>query len=105
MAERQNRTREDQYMLRLPDGMRDMLKQSAKTNGRSINAEIIHRIETWRNPSVSSLGAARICVDTSEVEGALAIVTQLGEAAESVAEACAKLGIKIGGASLAERSK
>lgn len=35
----------DQYMLRLPDGMRERLKALAEGNKRSLNAEIIARLE------------------------------------------------------------
>lgn len=35
----------DQYMLRFPDGMRDRLKDEAAKNNRSMNAEIIARLE------------------------------------------------------------
>ncbi|MFK0331104.1 Arc family DNA-binding protein [Rhizobium sp. NPDC090275] len=35
----------DQYMLRFPDGMRDQLKKIAENNGRSLNSEIIKRLE------------------------------------------------------------
>lgn len=35
---------DDQYMLRLPAGMRDEIKASAEANGRSMNAEIIARL-------------------------------------------------------------
>lgn len=42
---------QDKYVLRLPDGMRDRLKRSAEVNNRSMNAEIIDRLEesfrTW----------------------------------------------------------
>jgi hypothetical protein len=31
----------DQFMLRLPDGMRDMIAEMAEWNGRSMNAEIV----------------------------------------------------------------
>lgn len=46
MAENQNRTFQDKFMLRLPDGMRDQIKAAAKENGRSMNAEIVQRLET-----------------------------------------------------------
>ncbi|OWJ74341.1 hypothetical protein CDV52_18080 [Haematobacter missouriensis] len=36
----------DKYMLRLPDGWRDLLKTEAKKSHRSMNAEIIAAIET-----------------------------------------------------------
>lgn len=42
---KENRRYPDQYMMRFPKGMRDELKASAKANGRSLNAEIIHLIE------------------------------------------------------------
>ena len=32
-------------MLRLPDGMRDILKAAAEENGRSMNAEIVARLQ------------------------------------------------------------
>lgn len=35
----------DQYIVRFPDGMRDELKRVAGENGRSLNAEIIHRLD------------------------------------------------------------
>ncbi len=34
----------DKYILRFPDGMRDLIAQKAKENGRSMNAEIIARL-------------------------------------------------------------
>jgi len=36
----------DQYMLRFPNGMRDKLKAIAAENGRSLNSEIVHRLQT-----------------------------------------------------------
>lgn len=36
----------DQFPLRLPDGMRERIKAAADASGRSMNAEIIHRLET-----------------------------------------------------------
>ncbi len=35
----------EQYIVRFPDGMRDRIKDAAKDNGRSMNAEIISRLE------------------------------------------------------------
>jgi phage terminase Nu1 subunit (DNA packaging protein) len=45
MAEDQNRSLQDKFMLRLPDGMRDRLKAEAEKNSRSMNAEIVARLE------------------------------------------------------------
>ena len=35
----------DKFMLRLPDGMRDVIKYAAEENGRSMNAEIVDRLD------------------------------------------------------------
>lgn len=35
----------DRFQLRMPDGMRDRIKDEAAKHGRSMNAEIIHRLE------------------------------------------------------------
>lgn len=35
----------DQYIVRFPDGMRDRIKDEAAKNGRSMNAEIVARLE------------------------------------------------------------
>jgi hypothetical protein len=49
-------TREsDRFMLRLPDGMRDQIAESAKENGRSMNAEIVARLQSSYEPTLNSL--------------------------------------------------
>ena len=35
----------DQYMLRLPDGLRERAKRRAADNGRSLNTEIVAALE------------------------------------------------------------
>lgn len=35
----------DKFMLRFPDGMRDRVREASELNGRSMNSEIIHRLE------------------------------------------------------------
>lgn len=37
-------SKQEQFMLRFPDGMRDRIKEEAAKNGRSLNAEIIQRL-------------------------------------------------------------
>ncbi|AYF00464.1 Arc family DNA-binding protein [Paracoccus yeei] len=37
--------KQDQFMLRLPDGMRDRIKVAAERNNRSMNAEIVASLE------------------------------------------------------------
>lgn len=34
----------DQFSLRLPDGLRDRIKEVAEENGRSMNSELIYRL-------------------------------------------------------------
>lgn len=36
---------QDKFNLRFPDGMRDQIAEAAKESGRSMNAEIIHRLQ------------------------------------------------------------
>ena len=35
----------DKFMLRLPEGMRDRIADAAKANNRSMNAELVARIQ------------------------------------------------------------
>lgn len=35
----------DKFMLRLPDGMRDRIREAAEKNNRSMNSEIVSRLE------------------------------------------------------------
>lgn len=45
MADKFPSDKQDKFMLRLPDGMRDKIAQDAKAAGRSMNAEIVARLE------------------------------------------------------------
>lgn len=36
---------EDKFILRLPEGMRDRIKEQAETNLRSMNAEIVFHLK------------------------------------------------------------
>lgn len=45
MAE--NRSKSVQYLLRMPPGMREELKQAADFHARSLNAEIVERLENY----------------------------------------------------------
>lgn len=42
----QNRTTVDQFMLRLPDGWRSLIKERAVKNRRSMNQEILAALES-----------------------------------------------------------
>ncbi|SFN84375.1 Arc-like DNA binding domain-containing protein [Thioclava dalianensis] len=54
MADQENRTLNDKFMLRLPDGMRERIKVIADKNGRSMNAEIVELLER-HIPSIPSV--------------------------------------------------
>jgi hypothetical protein len=45
MADKRTGRGSDQFMLRMPDGMRDRIAAAARDNGRSMNAEIVSRLE------------------------------------------------------------
>ncbi len=36
---------QDKFVVRFPDGLRDKVADEAKASGRSMNAEIVHRLE------------------------------------------------------------
>lgn len=49
----------DKFMLRLPDGMREDIALLAKANNRSMNAEIVHRLqESFDLQSIANPGEA-----------------------------------------------
>lgn len=48
----------EKFILRFPDGMRDQLREIAAANGRTMNAEIIARLEQSLKPKDISLEAA-----------------------------------------------
>lgn len=51
----------ERFIVRLPDGMREQIKKAAKAHGRSMNAEIVYRIEEslsrdrWLNDMMESV--------------------------------------------------
>lgn len=36
--------KQERFIVRFPDGMRDRIREAAEANNRSMNAEIIHRL-------------------------------------------------------------
>lgn len=45
----------DRFMLRLPDGMRDRIKAAAESNNRSMNSEIVARLQATFNVRSAAL--------------------------------------------------
>jgi 3-hydroxy-3-methylglutaryl CoA synthase len=54
MAEDQNRSLQDKFMLRMPDGMRERIAAAAAANNRSMNSEIVATLEK-HYPSMASI--------------------------------------------------
>ena len=50
----ENRRLQDQFMLRLPDGMREQIKDTAAREGRSMNAQIVQHLRTIYQPEQES---------------------------------------------------
>ena len=50
----------DKYLVRFPDGMRDRISKAAKANSRSMNAEIVARLQASFEQGASSLTAEDI---------------------------------------------
>ena len=46
----ENRELKDQFMLRLPDGMRDAIRESAAREDRSMNAQIVQHLRAIYQP-------------------------------------------------------
>jgi hypothetical protein len=57
----------DKFMLRLPDGMRKRIKAEAEANRRSMNAEIVARLE-WTFSPVSGVPSEHVQLDQDELE-------------------------------------
>ena len=77
----------DKYIVRFPDGMRDRLKEEAKSNNRTLNAEIISRLD-------ESLGAqgTEVDIDHAATDAQLKIV-QTGLRLASIATQFLKLEV------------
>lgn len=50
----------EQFVIRFPPGMRDRIAEEAKLNQRSMNAEIVNRLETTLSAKQSSAGLSVI---------------------------------------------
>ncbi|EAQ35768.1 hypothetical protein NB311A_05108 [Nitrobacter sp. Nb-311A] len=72
MAQKSKSRKLDQYIVRFPEGMRDALKAEAEQNGRSLNAEIVARLEYTFEEVLNALGiqalATRMQATTEALE-------------------------------------
>lgn len=46
--------RQDQFVIRMPDGLRERIAESARVQGRSMNAEIVQTLEMTYPPTPPS---------------------------------------------------
>lgn len=63
MTEERKPQSADKYIIRFPDGMRDQIAEAAKKNGRSMNAEIILRLEHSFTPWKERPWEERMLID------------------------------------------
>lgn len=82
----------DQFVVRFPDGMRDMLKEAAGKNGRSMNTEIVARLawsfgpkpeETKPHAQVIVDELAKASNNPATMKGLVKFLLALGEAYDS----------------------
>lgn len=57
----------DKFMLRLPDGMRERIKDAAEANSRSMNAEIVARLDSSFAPREGSV-TMNLNIELSEID-------------------------------------
>ena len=56
----------DQFVLRMPDGMRDKIALAAKARGRSMNSELVDRLEKSMDDSDNVRDLENIVADLSD---------------------------------------
>lgn len=74
----------DKFLLRLPDGMRTKLKAAAKANSRTMNAEIIHRLQATLDSDEAAFVAG--FNEVTELRAAQRLKATMGSGAQQVAE-------------------
>ncbi|MGV8830442.1 MAG: Arc family DNA-binding protein [Devosia sp.] len=80
-------SRQDQYMLRFPGDMRSTLKAEAERNNRSLNAEIIGRLEESlvpRNPQGMALAMSLALNIASAIDQVLAKTSSSHQSASAM---------------------
>ena len=59
----------DKYVIRLPAGMRDRIRERAAANRRSMNAEIVHYLDRSLDEAREAEGAASAGTDPRLITG------------------------------------
>lgn len=68
--------KQDRFIVRLPDGMRDRIKASAEVNNRSMNAEIVKRLENSFDSSIGLNELDRVSHQLGRVSGTLEVAAE-----------------------------
>jgi Arc-like DNA binding domain len=79
----------DKFVLRLPEGMRDQVDAAARTNKRTMNAEIVQRLEA----SFSSSDELLLVVKKNTAEADM--IWELQDSMQSLKAEVAKLGTNL----------
>ena len=61
--------KQDKFVLRLPDGLRDRIKNAADINGRSMNAEIVQLLEDAYPSPTEAVGIVLDAIGKHVAEG------------------------------------
>lgn len=77
----------DKVLVRMPDGMRDRLKAAAKMNKRTMNAEIIARLEESWSPRLDAAWILEAPVDDESKTAALDQQTLVNTNAQKLLDA------------------
>lgn len=84
--------KQDKFMLRLPEGMRERIRVAAEENGRSMNAEIVARLDKSFQGPLDEIEAAesvsqRLEEQLKEVRAEIALMAKANaEASEFIRE-------------------
>ncbi|WP_218668886.1 Arc family DNA-binding protein [Variovorax sp. KK3] len=95
---------EDKYIVRLPDGMRERLKSFAATNHRTLNAEIVRRLELSLEERQTEKADLRALEQQVELQKALTAQFQLiGDCMDDLRSIAAGLLLEVLNAERASR--
>jgi hypothetical protein len=65
--------RDDQFIVRLPFGLRDALKRLADENNRSMNSELIHLLQRELKKTTATKSLAQIIRERMAVNGIVGV--------------------------------
>ena len=81
-----------QFKLRMPPHLKDVLEQKAKDNGRSMNAELLYRLEK----SLEAEAAATAAVAGDPHQQINALTEQMGQLLKAIAAANLMAAVEAG---------